>query len=100
VHPPASDQLALLDAELKEEMVASLSRVGRQLEASLHELADLRQIVETSSPSERRNLIEQYRSLRKRADQLRYHLIVQREAMGLRNHDSLPELYPEPPILK
>ncbi len=41
-------------------------------------------------------LVDEYRSLRRQARRYRWYLEIQREAIGLRRHELLDELYPIP----
>jgi ElaB/YqjD/DUF883 family membrane-anchored ribosome-binding protein len=75
--------------ELTEERVAALTRISRTLESLIEQLQALGQD-STSRGS------EQYQRLKARATQYRWFLEVQREALGLRNHRVLDEIYKIP----
>ena len=69
--------------ELNEERAAALLRISRKLESlidQLHATTDL----------------ETFRAVRTEALRYRWYLEVQREALGLRRHETLDEFYPIP----
>jgi hypothetical protein len=86
--------------ELTAERVAALSRISRtleslldQLHASAGRLASLRHAARTPE-------LTHYREVRARAVQYRWYLEVQREALGLRGHESLDRFYRVPPPIE
>lgn len=72
--------------ELTEERVAALTRISRTLESLIEQLQALGKDSTTRGT-------EPYESLRARARQYRWYLEVQREALGLRNHRFVDEVY-------
>lgn len=88
--------LGRTEAELKAEMAASLGRIGRTIANLIAELNHIRQESSALSESERSAKLERYESVRSRAKLYFWYLTVQREAIGIRNHSSLIELYPFP----
>lgn len=88
-----------IEREIRAEKAAALGRAGERLEAALSEAANLAGRVRVSSGAERHALLGAYRAARARALQLRTHLLIQREAMGLRRHAVVDAQYPEPPVL-
>jgi uncharacterized protein DUF6665 len=92
------DLVAALEAEIRGEKASSLGRMGDRLEQLLGEMAALdRDIAAAADPSERQASVDAYNACRARAEETHYWLCVQREAMGLRTHESLVALYPIPP---
>lgn len=81
--------LGRTEAELKSEMAASLGRIGRTLESLITQLQQIRK--ELPDIGEGRK--EQYRTLRGQAELYYWYLIVQREAIGIRNHAPVIQLY-------
>jgi hypothetical protein len=73
------DGLELLEGEILAEKAAALGRIAGKLESSIAALAACR------TP-------EQRRALREEAKRYYWYLVVQREALGFRNHREL-ELY-------
>lgn len=94
VHPTVPLSIEL---EMRRETVSSLRMVGRKLEDLLEELGRLEAEVAAASGAHREAKAASYRELRKQAEHQRWCLIVQREAMGLRIHKVIDELYPLPP---
>jgi hypothetical protein len=92
------DSIAAVEAELVEERAFSLGRVARTLEAHLAELGRID--AELSAAPDDAGLRDAYAQTRLLAERYRWYLIVQREALGLRNHDLLERLYPLPPRLR
>jgi hypothetical protein len=91
-----AEMLGRTEAELRAEMAASLGRIGRTLTSLIAELNHIRQESNSISECERSAKLDQYRSVRSRAKLYFWYLTVQREAIGLRNHESLVDLYPIP----
>jgi len=71
---------------LSEERVAALTRISRTLESLIEQLRALGEDSTNRSTG-------QYERLKARATQYRWFLEVQREALGLRNHRILDEIY-------
>ena len=90
------DQMAALEYEMRAEQAASLGRVGRKLENKIEELRQCRaQLTECKGP-ERVSLLEKCLRLHEEAERFFWYLQVQREAMGIYNHDQLRRSYPIP----
>ncbi len=90
-----------MEAELNREKAGALGMTGRKLEALLTECAALAQrLAITPHGPERRTLLQTYRETRRLAEQQRWYMYVQREAMGLRRHDDVERIYPPPPIIR
>jgi hypothetical protein len=89
-----------LESELDKERAGALGRTGQQLELSLSKCQALLDRLRASAGRERRQLVGDYREARAEAEQWRWYLCIQREAMGLRRHDDVERLYPTPPIVR
>lgn len=88
--------LGRTEVELRAEMAASLGRIGNTLASLIADLNRIRQESRFLSEPERSARLDHYRSVRSCAKLYFWYLIVQREAVGIRNHESLWELYPIP----
>jgi hypothetical protein len=84
------DTMAPLEKELQRERATSLGRAGAQLE---HALAAWRK---AAANGEAETKGDDRAELRKEAQKRLWYLIVQREALGLRRHRELYELYAIP----
>ena len=86
-----------VEEEIRGEKAAALGRAGERLEAALTELEDAaRSLDEVPDDARRAELRDAYRSARERARTARLHLLIQREAVGLRNHRVVDQQFPEP----
>lgn len=75
---------------MRKEQATALQRVGLKLESLI---AQLHQIESTTrDPAE-------HRKVRTEAEKYYWYMMIQREAIGLRNHDDLKRFYPIPPPL-
>ena len=81
------DGLELLEGEILAEKAAALGRIVAKLDKTLAALD-----VEKS--------VARHRALRAEAKKYYWYLVVQREALGFRNHRELERFYPIPPPLK
>ena len=87
-----------IEAELQKERASALRKVGERLDSLIAQLQPLHaRIVASSRPTEEE--VAEYRRLHAQAHEQRYQMMVQREAMGLRNHGTMDEVYPIPPPL-
>ena len=93
-----ADDHARLLKELNEERIAALTRISATLESLIAQLQQLRERVSTRHGLAPQHDIAAYRELHERARKYRWYLEVQREALGMRHHRILDELYaiPEP----
>jgi len=97
----AKDAFARVEEELFRERAAALKRIAETLEELLAGLGALRALLSGLSGPERAPQARAYRALREQALLYRWYLEVQREALGLRGHEMLDEIYPRPsPILE
>lgn len=85
--------------ELQAERAAALARISRRLERLLEQLHATREQLAHARDEDRARDLAAYRELRKEAVKYRWYLEVQREAIGLRQHQHLDEFYQIPPEL-
>jgi len=87
-----------VEDEIRREKAAALGRAGERLETAIAETRELATRLDTTSdPAERAELLSAYEAARRRALAARQALLIQREAIGLRNHRTVDQLFPEPP---
>jgi len=91
-----------LEQEMLQEMALSLGRAQDRINVSLLQCDVLgRQLDEAESrrprPEDYPSLVEAFNAKRDEALMYREHLLIQREAIGLRNNEQLDSLYPVPP---
>ena len=87
-----------IEDEIRREKAATLGRAGERLDAALREAERIgRELDAAHHPAERSRLEVAYEDARARAKAARYALLVQREAIGLRSHRVVDQLFPEPP---
>ncbi len=92
--------LESLEAEIRSEIASTLGRVGHLLEQRLDEMDRLRAQAADLQGAERAVHVARFNELRQQAREYIWYLMVQREAIGLRNHKGLEERYPIPPALR
>ena len=96
---PIGGALAI-EVALKAEAANSLKALGHRLDRQLTELKQLGEQVRAMAPSPARDKrLAEYEEKRRDAEYRKWTLIVQREAMGLFNHDDVEEIYRVPPKL-
>jgi hypothetical protein len=88
-----------VEEEFVREKAAALRRIGGRLEELLSELAQYRWRAEVSEGEARERARGAFRRLREEAVRYRWYLEVQREAVGVRGHSRLDEIYPLPGLL-
>ena len=94
------ESLERTEREIAAEKAATLGRAGERLEAALREVAVVRaRWVTATDVKERERLAHEHERARQAALVARRTLVIQREALGLRHHRVVDELYPEPPRL-
>ena len=91
-----AEALGRTEAEIRSEMASALGRIGRTLSSMIADLHQLQQMPVPGSEMERVQQQKAYKELRSRAKLYYWYLTVQREAIGIRNHDSLREQYSIP----
>ena len=94
------EALQRTEKEILAEKAATLGRAGERLDAALALAARLLVAVERAGDGPAREIaLADYREARARALDARHTRIIQREAIGLRNHRILDQQFPEPPRL-
>jgi hypothetical protein len=88
-----SEQHGALLKELNEERIAALTRISRTLESLLEQLRELKDRIPSLQAAAKERELAAYRELRGKAREYRWYLEVQREALGIRHHQMLDELY-------
>lgn len=94
------DALSALEEEFREERAAALGRIVRTLDGYLDDLRRLGAEIAVADADHRPALVAEYREVREKAKTWSWYLVVQREAMGLRNTEELAQCYPIPPDVK
>ena len=88
------------EEEIRAEKAATLGRAGERVEKALAAVAEIRRALDAAAdPAARARLCAEYETARRRALDARRILIIQREAIGLRNHRLVDQEFPEPPRL-
>src|SRR5262245_55886892 len=95
----AADDHARLLKELNEERIAALTRISGTLESLISQLHQVRERVAARHGLAQEHDMTAYRELHERARKYRWYLEVQREALGLRHHRVLDEIYVIPESL-
>ena len=94
-------ELSPQDIEFLKEAAGALARCGERLEKALGQLRLAEELLDlgsnTRTLSSREEAMEQYKTAWSQAEKARYLYIVQREAIGFRNHKFADHLYPLPP---
>lgn len=94
------EALQRTEKEILAEKAATLGRAGERLEEALRVAAALHDAIEDAlDEAAREHARERYRQARTRVIEARRILIIQREAIGLRNHRLVDQQFPEPPRL-
>ncbi len=94
------EALQRTEKEIVAERAATLGRAGERLETALRLAAELHDASREAPAGEARERARaSYRHARTRALEARRILIIQREAIGLRNHRLVDQQFPEPPRL-
>lgn len=92
------EALRRTEKEIVAEKAATLGRASERLEAALRLWAEMRAKFERAPDgAPREGALARYRQARVRALEARRTLIIQREAIGLRNHRLVDQQFPEPP---
>lgn len=93
--------LERVERDILAEKAAALGRAGERLEQALAEAARLGLCYDAATdPDERERLGRAYERARGVAVGARLALLIQREAVGLRNHRIVDQQFPEPPPLR
>jgi hypothetical protein len=96
------ENLLPVERELRAEKAAALAIAAEKLERALADLAEAEQRFEAApeQSAERRKLADKHRDLRAYAAERLWFLLVQREAMGLTQHENVLAFYRVPPALR
>jgi hypothetical protein len=87
-----------LEKEIAGEKAAALGRAGERLEAALERAAALARVLDGAADSlARERLGGEYDAACREAEQARLTLLIQREALGLRQHRVVDQQFPAPP---
>ena len=99
--PAKVAELSPADIELIKEAAGALARSGEKLEAALRQLRAAEELLDlcphNGTPASLQEALEQYKAARRKAEKARYVYIVQREAVGFRNHKFADRIFPLPP---
>jgi hypothetical protein len=90
---------ARIAREIAGEKAAALGRAGERLEAALREAHEVAARLANAPAAEQPLLRLAYERARVRAQTARVALVIQREAIGLRQHRVVDQAFPEPPPL-
>ena len=90
---------ATIESEIAREKAAALGRAGERLEEAMAGLARLAREIEATTDAARRDeLRDAYRATWTQARTAWWHLLIQREALGLRSHRVVDQQFPEPAL--
>ena len=94
-----SEALARVEDEIRQAQAAALGRVGERLERLLQRVAELDRDLDRdpNRDGDRGARLHARNRLRDQARDARQHLIIQREALGMRSHATVDQRYPVPP---
>ena len=95
---PRGEAHQRVEEEIRREKAAALGRAGERLDDALRDaMAALERLDRARAPREHDRLIAEYEVARARVLSARMALLIQREAIGLRRHAVVDQLFPEPP---
>ncbi len=86
------------EEEIREEMASALGRIGKKLELLITELNKLKEGAVLCNDDELANVLEEYKKIRNEARLYYWYLIIQRESIGLTNHELVRTLYRIPAL--
>lgn len=89
-----------IEAEIARERASSLKLAAHVLERACRELEALESQLELAAPSDRPRIQRRHEEVRLQAKDQLWKLVVQREAMGMNNHEVVYEVYKVPRSLK
>ena len=89
--------LVAIEQEILRETAASLGRQGARVERALATLQEI-ELAFAQAPSQA--LVDRHEAERAEAERALWHLRIQREALGMRNHRELERRYPVPRPLR
>ena len=82
-----------IEIEIRGEKAQALGRTARAFEKELDRLRAFEKRLSTLPRAERTKLAPEHQALRRQTARRLWFLIVHREAIGLRNHENLYEVY-------
>ena len=91
------ESLRRTEAEIAAEKAATLGWAGERLQEALRLARAALARLDAADGAERRQRLTEYERARERAAHERLILIIQREAVGLRQHGVVDQQFPEPP---
>ena len=95
---PHSEAHRRVEEEIRGEKAAALGRAGERLDDALRDaMAALERLDRARDPREHDRLVAEYEVARAHVLGARMALLIQREAIGLRHHTVVDQLFPEPP---
>jgi hypothetical protein len=87
-----------INEEIAQEKAVALGRAGERLEEALAHVAAVGRRLDAAPDGDAEApLLGEYEAARVRAHQARLALLIQREALGLRQHRIVDQQFPEPP---
>jgi len=87
-----------INEEIAQEKAVALGRAGERLEEALAHVAAVGRRLDAAPDGDAEaRLLGEYEAARVRAHQARLALLIQREALGLRQHRIVDQQFPEPP---
>jgi hypothetical protein len=95
-----AEALTRVEREIRHAQAAALGRVGERLERLLQRVAELDRDLDRERPGNADRdgtRLHARNRLRDEARDVRQHLIIQREALGMRSHATVDQRYPVPP---
>jgi hypothetical protein len=101
----ALQALSPLDREMLGEMAATLGRAGEKVEGALSRVEELGREADALAVAARagsadassvRQKLEAFNAAIDRAETCIWELVVLREALGIRRHETIPRVYPVP----
>ncbi len=89
-----------IEVQFRQEGALSLRRAGEKLEKTIGELTRLEKELSSASGPARTKKLAEYQQMRAEAEHQRWCLVVQREALGLWNHQEVDLMYRIPPPVR
>ena len=86
------------EEEIREEMASALGRIGKKLEVLITELNNLKEKAVLCNDDELANMLDEYKKIHTEARLYYWYLIIQRESVGLTNHDLVRTMYRIPTL--
>lgn len=97
-NPLRDDPLTAVEADLLQQKAATLARISGTLTTLIGELDRRLASLEALPVRKRQEELASLAEVHRRAQRYFWYVMVQREALGLRRHDRLAELYPIPDL--